>query len=161
MFNLQVRQQAMAWTEATRRKFEEAKEQELKILADALTEQARNKALQNIQILTRKNDLAIAEIGMAHRAAAGFQNLERLKSLKRLKNEEVARNRGASAMHKLVKENEARSATSLAVLQRKEAVRKAEDLKSKELISRRPPLAFSNLSVISKLVFPLSLLFSH
>lgn len=144
----QVRQQAMAWTEATRRKFEEAREKEIKELAAAVTGQVQNTAIQNIEELTRIHDLEMAEIGMAHRAAAGFQNVERLKSLKRLKNEAVAKNRGSAAIIKHVKDKEAEAAKSMALLKRKEEVRKLEDKLSKDLISRRP-LSLSNTNPVT------------
>ncbi|CAL8114088.1 unnamed protein product [Orchesella dallaii] len=146
---IQVRQQAMAWTETVRKKYDEAKEHEIKNLAEAVTEEAQNTAIENIRHLTTLHDLAMAEIGMAHRAAAGYQNVEKLKSLKRLKDEEVAKNRGTAAMMKLAKDNESKIASNLALLKRKEEVRKAEDKKSKEIISRRP-LSTTNSNLESR-----------
>lgn len=118
-------------------------------MTDAVTRQVQTAAIQKIEELTKKNDLAMAEIGMAHRAAAGLQNIEKLKSLKRLKNEEVARNRGSAAMIQQLKQKEAEKSKSMAILKRKEEVRQIENKLSKELISRRP-LSVTNPNVESK-----------
>ena len=113
--------------------------------------QATAKAISDIQRLSKQNDLALEEIGMAHRAAQGIHQIEKLKSLKRLKNQEVAKNRGSQAYLKELKKKEEEERKKEEILKRKEEVRREEDRKSKEMISNsRRPLQVQNLNEVEK-----------
>lgn len=118
----------------------------MKNISEAIVAQIQEAAMKDIEQLTFLNDLAIAEIGMAHRAAAGFENVEKMRSLKHAKDIEIAKNRGTTALARQLKKKQDDKGKQMMFVKRRSEVRKTEDRLAKELISRKP-LTVANTNV--------------
>jgi hypothetical protein len=83
------------------------------------------------------HDLALAEVGAAHRAAQQFRDADKWKELKRLQNAELANTRGKAALGKTMTERQVKVQAVEDVRKRKVQVRMEEDRKVREMIEEQ------------------------
>jgi hypothetical protein len=94
----------MEWTSERKKKFEEEKLHQKKLLAKQSTLQVEDYARTRIEQLLCTRDLALFEVGAAHRAAAQLRDAGVLKIDKIREQQELADIRGNSAIRQTLQD---------------------------------------------------------
>jgi len=110
----------------------------LRKLIHEVTEEVTIQAVKNLEQLSTQHELAMNEIGGAHRAAAMHPDTSRLQALKRAENEAKAAKRFDEAMKKERLERLQKEEEASKLLHIREEIRLRENDKAKFLADRRP-----------------------
>ncbi|OXA59089.1 hypothetical protein Fcan01_04454 [Folsomia candida] len=153
----QVRQQASQWSEDRRRLFQEEKIRQKQDMAKQITEQVQEYAKSRIEHLLTAHDLAVAEVGAAHRAAAHLRQVEADRRERCQELEAAADERGNAAIREALKAQKKKEEMRSESLHRREQVRKEEDRKAKEMLEKsRSKLNTRGATTVSGDRLPLS-----
>lgn len=113
----------------------------MQILVDELTSEVEDEMFQQIEHLTEAHDLALGEIGEAHRAAMNAltpSESEDLKRLKRLKGESLAKERYKAALKKEREGKVVQKENSAKLQQIRDKIWIEAGIRAKELSDRMP-----------------------
>jgi len=127
----------MDWGDQINDRFRAEREIQLNLLSDAVSAEARKEIMKNIEEMTQMHNIALAQVGSAHRAASDLPPFELINAMKKDKDFALARERAKCALKIEKMCGELNTKLKIQNRQQKDNAIVEANRKSKQFIERR------------------------